>query len=87
MENTKPIIPWMGGKRRLAKYILPMFHEHECYAEPFCGGATIFFMKEESKVEVINDLNMELVTLYRVVKNHFEELYRQFKWALASRQQ
>lgn len=35
---------------------------------------------------VRNDLNGELVSLYRVVQNHLEEFVRQFKWALSSRQ-
>ncbi|EFW11244.1 putative DNA adenine methylase, partial [Serratia symbiotica str. Tucson] len=42
--------------------------------------------KKASKVEVINDINGELINLYRVVKNHLEEFVRQFKWALSSRQ-
>lgn len=83
---TNPIIPWIGGKRRLAKHILPMFPEHQCYAEPFCGAAALFFMKGPSKTEVINDINGELINLYRVVQNHLEEFYRQFKHALVSRQ-
>ncbi|WP_373020705.1 DNA adenine methylase [Thiomicrorhabdus sp.] len=83
---SSPIIPWMGGKRRLAKHIIPMIPEHTCYVEPFSGGAAIFFMKPESKVEVINDLNGELVNLYRVVQNHMEEFIRQFKFSLVSRQ-
>lgn len=84
--SAKPIIPWMGGKRRLAKHILPLFPQHTCYCEPFCGGAAVFFMKEPSEVEVINDWNGELVNLYRVVKHHLEEFIRQFKYALVSRQ-
>jgi DNA adenine methylase len=36
-------------------------------------------------VEVLNDINGDLVTLYRVVQNHLEEFVRQFKWALSSR--
>ncbi len=80
-----PIIPWMGGKRRLADIILPLLPEHECYAEPFAGGAAIYFMKPPSDVEVLNDINGELVNLYRVVKHHLEEFVRQFKWALTSR--
>ena len=83
---AKPIIPWIGGKRRLAKRILPQFPAHECYAEPFAGGAALFFMKEPSEVEVLNDINGDLINLYRVVKNHLDELCRQFKWSLISRQ-
>lgn len=74
MNNTThhPIIPWIGGKRRLAKHILPLFPEHGCYVEPFCGAAALYFLKERAKVEVLNDRNGELVNLYRVVKHHME---------------
>lgn len=83
---TRPIIPWQGGKRRLASQILPLFPEHQCYVEPFAGGAALFFLKEPSPVEVLNDINGDLVNLYRVVKHHLEEFVRQFRWALSSRQ-
>lgn len=82
----KPIIPWIGGKRRLAKTLLPMFPEHSCYVEPFCGAAALFFLKPISQAEVINDLNSELICLYRVVQNHFDEFVRQFRWAVVSRE-
>ncbi|ENA7966836.1 DNA adenine methylase [Salmonella enterica] len=85
-EQSLPIVPWIGGKRRLAKHILPLFPKHTCYVEPFCGAAALYFLKEASKVEVINDVNGELVNLYRVVKHHLEEFIKQFKWALVSRQ-
>jgi len=80
-----PIIPWIGGKRRLAKHLLPLFPKHQTYVEPFCGAAALYFIKEPSKVEIINDINDELVNLYRVLQNHLEEFVRQFKWALTSR--
>jgi DNA adenine methylase len=83
---AKPIIPWIGGKRRLAPEILPLFPEHQCYVEPFAGAAALFFLKQPSEVEVLNDVNGELINLYRVVKHHLEEFVRQFKWALTSRQ-
>jgi len=83
---TKPIIPWIGGKRKLADHILPLFPEHQCYVEPFCGAAALFFLKQESPVEVLNDINGDLVNLYRIVKYHLEELRKQFKWTLTSRQ-
>lgn len=85
-SKPRPIVPWIGGKRRLAKHLFPLFPEHKCYVEPFCGAAAIFFMKEPSKAEVINDINGDLVNLYRVVKHHLEELYKQFKWLLVSRE-
>lgn len=81
-----PIIPWIGGKRRLAEHLIPRFPRHTCYVEVFAGGAALYFLKNPSKVEVINDVNGELVNLYRVVKTHLEEFVRQFKWALSSRE-
>lgn len=83
---SKPFIPWMGGKTRLADKILPLFPEHTCYVEAFAGAAGLFFKKEPSKVEVLNDLNGELVNLYRILQHHLEEFMRQFKWAISSRQ-
>lgn len=83
---AKPLVPWIGGKRKLADHILPLFPEHSCYVEPFCGAAALFFMKAPSEVEILNDINGDLVNLYRVVKHHLEELYKQFKWLLSSRQ-
>lgn len=84
--SGRPIIPWIGGKRRLAKHLLPLFPAHECYVEPFCGAAALFFLKSPTKADVLNDINGDLVNLYRVVQHHLEEFIRQFKWALVSRQ-
>lgn len=84
---SSPIIPWLGGKRRLADRLLPLFPPHECYVEVFCGGAALYFLRHvPAGCEVLNDVNGELTNLYRVVQNHLEEFVRQFKWALSSRQ-
>ena len=83
---ANPIIPWLGGKRRLADIIIPRFPAHKCYVEVFAGGAALYFMRPPAEVEVINDINGDLVNLYRVVQRHLEEFVRQFKWALSSRQ-
>ncbi|WP_047238151.1 DNA adenine methylase [Chromobacterium subtsugae] len=85
--NASPIIPWIGGKRRLADRLLPLFPPHSCYIEVFCGGAALFFLRQQpAQCEIINDVNGDLVNLYRVVQHHLEEFVRQFKWALSSRQ-
>ncbi|KIA81367.1 restriction endonuclease subunit M [Chromobacterium piscinae] len=84
---TSPMIPWMGGKRRLADRLLPLFPPHSCYVEVFCGGGALFFMRSQpAKCEILNDVNGDLVNLYRVVQHHLEEFVRQFKWAISSRQ-
>lgn len=81
-----PIIPWIGGKRRLADTIISRFPPHTCYCEVFAGGAALYFLRSPAESEVINDVNGDLVNLYRVVKHHLEEFVRQFKWALSSRE-
>ncbi|AMP13386.1 DNA adenine methylase [Collimonas pratensis] len=85
--EASPIIPWLGGKRRLADKLIPLFPPHDCYVEAFCGGAALYFLRPvPAHTEVINDINGDLVNLYRVVQHHMEEFVRQFKWAITSRQ-
>ncbi|UBB19539.1 DNA adenine methylase [Comamonas odontotermitis] len=83
---ANPIVPWIGGKRRLVDLLLKRFPPHSCYVEVFAGGAAVFFSRSPAEVEVLNDVNGDLVNLYRVVTHHLEEFVRQFKWALTSRQ-
>jgi len=83
----KPLIPWPGGKTRLAKTLLPLFPEHSCYVEPFAGAAALLFARPEpARVEVINDVHGELIRMYRCVAHHLDEFVRQFRWALVSRE-
>lgn len=84
--RVNPLVPWIGGKSRLAKRIIPLFPEHTCYVEAFAGGAALFFRKAQAEVEVLNDINGDLVNLYRVVQHHLDEFINQFKWSLISRQ-
>lgn len=80
-------IAWLGGKSKLADRIIANLPPHETYCEPFAGGAWVLFRKPESKVEILNDLNRELVTLYRCVKHHLPALVDQFKWILVAREE
>jgi DNA adenine methylase len=80
-----PLI-YIGGKSRLSEKIIAAMPAHKTYVEVFAGAAWVFFRKEPSKVEVINDFDRELISFYRVVQNHLEEFMRQFKWLLASRE-
>jgi DNA adenine methylase len=80
-----PLAGWMGGKSKLVKAIVPRIPAHTCYVELFAGAAWVLFRKPESSVEVINDINKDLITLYRCLQWHLEEFVRYFKWVLVSR--
>lgn len=83
--NSNSFISWKGGKSRLTKRIIPLLAHHHCYCEVFAGAAWLLFRKEESRVEIINDINSELVTLYRVVQNHLKEFTQNMRWLLVAR--
>jgi len=83
--QLKTPITYYGGKQKLVPYILPRIPEHELYAEPFVGGAAIFFSKPVSKIEVLNDTNKELMNFYRVVQNDFVSLEKEIRITLHSR--
>ena len=78
-------LPYIGGKNRLAKMIIPMLPEHITYVEPFAGGAQVLFHKAPSNVEVLNDLDFDIVNFFRVCQWHYEELVRYLRYCLVSR--
>lgn len=78
-------LPWIGGKRRIAKRLVGLLPEHQTYVEPFCGGAQVFFAKPRSRVEVLNDLDGELVNFLRVCQLHHQELARYLAFTTSSR--
>jgi len=78
-------LAYIGGKRRLAPTIASLLPPHRTYVEPFAGGAQVFFHKQPSHIEVLNDLDEEVVNFLRVCQQHVEELIRWLKWTAASR--
>jgi len=82
----KSPLAYIGGKSKLARTIINMIPEHKAYCEVFAGAAWVFFQKPPSKYEIINDLDGDLITFYRVLQNHLEEFLKQFKWLLSSRE-
>ena len=72
----KTPMTYYGGKQKLVSTILPLFPEHVLYNEPFCGGAALFFSKEPSEIEVLNDLNAELINFYTVMRQDFISLQK-----------
>ena len=84
-SRMKTPITYYGGKQTLLKHILPLIPEHTLFTGPFCGGCAVFFTKEPSQCEVINDMNRELINFYCIAKTKYEELKTQIEAVLHSR--
>jgi len=71
------ILKYPGSKWKIAQWIISHFpegYEHLAYLEAFFGSGAVFFTKERSRVETINDLNDDVVNLFRIVRDYPEEL-------------
>lgn len=84
-QTIRPILRWPGRKSRMMKHLLPLIPEHVCYVEPFAGSLAVLLAKPRSAVEVVNDLNGDLVALYRNLQYHLPELLREIDYAMAAR--
>lgn len=76
----KSFIPWIGGKTLLAKKLVSLFPEKiDRYVEVFGGGGSVLFYgdKKRAPLEIYNDLNGDLVNLFRCAKYHCGELQRE----------
>jgi DNA adenine methylase len=79
----------VGGKYRLAQKIISLIPPHEVYVEPFGGAGHVLFKKPPSHVEIYNDINSDLVNLFRVIKDteKFKEFYKQVFFTLYSKEE
>ena len=75
-EVTRPILRYHGGKFLLADWITSFFPEHRIYHEAFGGAASVLLKKKRSYAEVYNELDGEVVNLFRVCREHPTELVR-----------
>lgn len=85
---VKPVAPYIGGKRALAKRLVALINQtpHETYAEPFVGMGGVFFRRDQRpRKEVINDISRDVVTLFRLLQRHYQQLLDVLKWQICSR--
>lgn len=72
----KPPMPYSGGKQTIAQAIAETFPTHVHYIEPYAGALSVLLAKPTSKIETVNDLNGDLITFWRVLREQPADLER-----------
>ena len=70
------LLKYPGGKWRIADWIISHFPTHKVYCEPFFGSGAVFFSKSADYIETINDIDGNVVNLFRVCRERPDELAR-----------
>lgn len=91
MERARPaapVAPWLGGKKHLHPVIIERIEliPHKTYVEPFVGMGGVFLRRRfRPRLEVANDLNGEIVNLFRILQRHHQQLMDVMRFQVASR--
>lgn len=70
----KPPFAYYGGKTKLADAIAAVLPDHTHYVEPFAGSLAVLLAKPQSDMETVNDLDQDLMTFWRVLRDRPLEL-------------
>ena len=74
IAHAAPVVKWVGGKRQLLPQLLPLIPKRmTAYCEPFLGGGAVLFALQPKRA-LVNDLNQDLITVYRVIKENADAL-------------
>lgn len=71
---TGPVLRYPGAKWRIAEWVCGHMPEHGTYIEPFFGSGAVFFTKEPSAIQIINDLDGDVINLFQVIRDQPQEL-------------
>lgn len=69
-RKPHPLIPYFGGKQKVADKIISQFPEHDVFIEPFIGGGSIYWKNTIPKKFIINDLNKDVYNIYKTAKSN-----------------
>lgn len=88
VDPVRPLAPYIGGKRNLAKRLVARINAvpHETYAEVFVGMGGVFFRRDmRARAEVINDWSEDVSTFFRVLQRHYVPFLDMLRWQVTSR--
>lgn len=75
-EKMKRILNYVGSKWNMARWIVSQMPEHLVYLEPYFGSGAVLFNKQPARIETVNDLDGNIVNLFKVIRDQPEELAR-----------
>jgi len=81
------ILHYPGSKWSMAEWIIDHMTPHQTYLEPFFGSGAVLFNKPRSPLETVNDLDGDVVNLFKVIRDRPDELARLVYWTPYSRQE
>lgn len=81
------ILHYPGSKWSMADWIISQMPPHTTYLEPFFGSGAVLFSKDRSLIETVNDLDGEVVNLFRIIRERPEDLAHEIRWTPHSRQE
>lgn len=81
------ILHYPGSKWSMAKWIISHFSEHQTYLEPFFGSGAVLFSKQRSPLETINDIDGDIINLFRMIRERPDDLSRAIKFTPHSREE
>ncbi|MGW0984318.1 DNA adenine methylase [Streptomyces xiamenensis] len=73
---TVPPVPYFGSKASVADWIAELLPDHRHYVEPFAGGLSVLLARQPSVMETVNDIDGELMTWWRVLRERPTDLAR-----------
>lgn len=88
VSPARPVAPYLGGKRNLAKHLCALIDAMPCetYAEPFVGMGGVFLRRTaRPRAEVINDLSRDVATLFRILQRHYPQFRDTIRFQLTTR--
>jgi DNA adenine methylase len=73
---TSSIMGYYGSKHRCADWLISLMPPHLGYVEPFAGSLSVLGRKAPVKIETVNDLDENIITFWRVLRDRTEDLER-----------
>lgn len=83
----KAILKYPGGKWRISEWIISHFPPHKVYCEPFFGSGAVFFNKTPTYIETINDIDGNIVNLFKVCREYPDELAKLIEFTPFAREE